>query len=371
MDLKTTLERIGPLDHRAEAAARQHQDLLAVPRGSLGRLHELCIRLAGITGEPRPEIQELAVIAMAGDHGVTRQGVSLFPREVTREMVANFARGGAAINVLARHFNVRLTVVDMGVAGPPLDINVVSNKTKQVPPMRLVHSRIAPGTADISLGPAMTRNQAILALETGIAVFEQEKGRGLQAVGTGDMGIGNTTPSAAVAAALLKQSPSRLINRGTGIDDEALANKTKVVTKALQVNRPDPEDPLDVLAKVGGFEIGGIAGLILASAAHRTPVMVDGFISTSAALLASRFHPEVKEYLFAGHQSAVEGHGLMLDHLGLKPLVDLGLRLGEGTGAAFGLSILSSASRIAREVLTFEQAAVSRPEPDAELQETG
>lgn len=237
--------------------------------------------------------------------------------------------------------------------------------------MRLVHRRIGDGTADISEGPAMTRNQAVQALETGIAVFEQEKGQGLQAIGTGDMGIGNTTPSAAVAASFLGQEPARLINRGTGIDDDALANKTLVVARALKVNRPDPEDPLDVLAKVGGFEIGGIAGLILAAAAHRVPVMVDGFISTSTALLASRFHPEVKQYLFAGHQSAVEGHRLMLDHLDLKPLVDLGLRLGEGTGAAFGLSILASASRMALEMLTFEQAAVSRPEPDAGSEKTG
>ena len=286
-------------------------------------------------------------------------------------MVANFSRGGAAINVLARHFNIRLTVVDIGVAGPPLDMDMASDKISQDPPMRLVHRRIGDGTADISEGPAMTRNQAVQALETGIAVFEQEKGQGLQAIGTGDMGIGNTTPSAAVAASFLGQEPARLINRGTGIDDDALANKTLVVARALKVNRPDPEDPLDVLAKVGGFEIGGIAGLILAAAAHRVPVMVDGFISTSTALLASRFHPEVKQYLFAGHQSAVEGHRLMLDHLDLKPLVDLGLRLGEGTGAAFGLSILASASRMALEMLTFEQAAVSRPEPDAGSEKTG
>ncbi|MCF8129981.1 MAG: nicotinate-nucleotide--dimethylbenzimidazole phosphoribosyltransferase [Deltaproteobacteria bacterium] len=362
MQLKTTLERIGPLDHGAMAMARHHQDLLAIPQGSLGRLHDLCIRLAGITGNPRPAIHHLAVVTMAGDHGVTRQGVSLFPQAVTREMVANFARGGAAINVLARHFNVRLTVVDMGVAGPPLDMPITPDQSRHDLPTRLLHHRIGDGTADISQGPAMTREQAVSALEAGIAVFQQEKARGLHAIGTGDMGIGNTTPSAAMAASLLGQDSLRLINRGTGIDDEALANKGRIVARALRVNRPNPEDPLDVLTKVGGFELGGIAGLILAAAAHRVPVMVDGFISTSAALLASEFHEQVKHYLFSGHQSAVEGHGLMLDHLDLMPLVDLGLRLGEGTGAVYGLSILASASRIAREMLTFEQAAVSHPE---------
>ncbi|MCG6877800.1 MAG: nicotinate-nucleotide--dimethylbenzimidazole phosphoribosyltransferase [Deltaproteobacteria bacterium] len=361
MHLRTTLEQIKPLNQEAMATARHHQNLLAIPQGSLGRLHDLCIQLAGITGDPRPGLRHLAVVTMAGDHGVTRQGISLFPQAVTREMVANFTRGGASINVLARHFNVRLTVVDMGVAGPPLDICIIPDQSRQDLPIRLLHHRIGDGTADISEGPAMTREQAVYALETGIAVFEQEKARGLHAIGTGDMGIGNTTPSAAMAASLLGEDPACLINRGTGIDDCALANKGRIVARALEVNRPDPEDPLDVLTKVGGFEIGGIAGLMLAAAAHRVPVMVDGFISTSAALLASKFHPEVKHYLFSGHQSAVEGHGLMLDHLGLTPLVDLGLRLGEGTGAVYGLSILASASRIAQEMLTFEQAAVSLP----------
>lgn len=355
--LESTISSIGGLDEAAMDAAAHYQDLLAIPRGSLGRLHEFCIRLAGITGDPRPEIKDLAVITMAGDHGVASQGISLFPQEVTREMVANFARGGAAINVLARYIGARLTVVDMGVAGPLQKIALDDDGF-----VRLAHRRIAEGTADMSLGPAMSREQAIRSLEAGIQVLEEERSRGLHAVGTGDMGIGNTTPSSAIAASLLRRDPIEVVNQGTGIDADTLRKKVRVVERSLDVNRPDPGDPLDVLAKVGGFEIGGIAGVILAACAARIPVVVDGFISTAAALLASRFHPEVKRYLFSGHQSAVLGHKLMLDDLGLRPIVDLGMRLGEGTGAAFGLSILAAASQISREMLTFEDADVSGPQ---------
>ncbi|MGB6068714.1 MAG: nicotinate-nucleotide--dimethylbenzimidazole phosphoribosyltransferase [Desulfomonilaceae bacterium] len=355
--LDKTICRIGGLNQPAMSAAARHQGLLAIPQGSLGRLHEFCIRLAGITGDPRPKIKDLAVITMAGDHGVARQGVSLFPQEVTREMVANFARGGAAINVLARHIGARLTVVDMGVAGPLQKLSVEDGSS-----LRLVHRRIADGTADMSQGPAMSRDEAIRSLEAGIQVFEEERSRGLHAVGTGDMGIANTTPSSAIAAVLLERDPVEVVNQGTGINGGALRHKVNVVARSLEVNRPDPGDPLDVLSKVGGFEIGGIAGVVLAACAARVPVVVDGFISTAAALLASRFHPEVRNYLFAGHQSAVLGHKLMLDDLGLRSIVDLEMRLGEGTGAAFGLSILVAASQISREMLTFDEAEVSDPQ---------
>lgn len=351
-----TIDSIAPLDAEAMAAAETHQGQLAIPAGSLGRFHELGIRMAGITRNPRPKIRNLAIITMAGDHGVAAQGVSKFPQAVTREMVANFARGGAAINILARHVGARLTVVNMGVAGPPMQIDVSHENN-----IRYESRKIGRGTGDISQGPAMTREQAIQALETGIEIFKEESRFGLDAVGTGDMGIANTTPSSAVAAALLQMEPARLVNRGTGIDTDALKNKVQVVARSLAINCPDPQDPLGVLAKVGGFEIGGIAGVILAACAHRVPVMVDGFISTAAALLASRFHPDVKSYLFGGHLSAVDGHRLMLEELGLLPLVHLGLRLGEGTGAAIGLSMLAAASKIANDVLTFEEAAVSGP----------
>lgn len=355
--LERTISRIGPLNEDAMAAAARRQDLLAIPRGSLGRLHELSVKMAGITGDPQPEIQDLAVITMAGDHGVAGRGVSLFPQEVTREMVANFAQGGAAINVLSRHIGARLTVVDMGVAGALPKLAVEDDRST-----RLVCRRIADGTADMSGGPAMSRDQAIRSVEAGIQVFEEERSHGLHAVGTGDMGIGNTTPSSAIAAVLLKRDPADVVNRGTGINGDTLRHKVEVVARSLELNKPDPDDPLDVLAKVGGFEIGGIAGVILAACAARTPVVVDGFISTAAALLSCHFHPEVRNYLFAGHQSAVLGHKLMLDYLGLSPLLDLGMRLGEGTGASFGLFILAAASRISREMLTFDEAQVSSPQ---------
>ena len=354
--LDTTIDRIGPLDQAAMEEARRHHDSLAIPRGSLGMLHEFGVRLAGITGTPLPEIKRLAVVTMAGDHGVTAQGVSCFPSEVTCQMVRNFLLGGAAINVLTRHVGARLTVVDMGVAGKLPEIALPENRET-----RFLSRRIADGTKDISRGPAMSMEYARLAVETGIRVFEEERELGLDALGTGDMGIGNTTPSSAIAAVLLKRDPADLVNRGTGLDDEALRKKVEVVSRALEVNAPDPENPLDVLAKLGGYEIGGIAGLVLAACVHRIPVVVDGFISTSAALLASRFHPYVKDYLFSGHRSHVLGHDLMLSSLNLRPIMDLDMRLGEGTGAAFGLSIIAAASRIGAEMLTFEQAAVTNP----------
>jgi nicotinate-nucleotide--dimethylbenzimidazole phosphoribosyltransferase len=271
-------------------------------------------------------------------------------------MVANFAHGGAAINVLTRHVGARLTVVDMGIAGPDMKVEIKENNM-----VRYLSCNVAPGTKDISTGPAMTREQAIQALETGIQIFTEEKELGLNAVGTGDMGIANTTPSSAIAAAVLNIPPAPVVNRGTGLADNAFYNKVKVVARALETNRPDTSDPVDILAKVGGFEIGGIAGVILAACAHRVPVVVDGFISTSAALLASKFHPEVINYLFSGHQSAVEGQDHMLKAMGLTPMLDLGMRLGEGTGAALGLSILAAASKVATEMLTFQEAQVSGP----------
>jgi nicotinate-nucleotide--dimethylbenzimidazole phosphoribosyltransferase len=352
--IESMLKDIRPLDTTAMEAAASHQSQLALPPGSLGRLHDVSVKMAGMTGTPRPDIKKTGIITMAGDHGVAAQGVSQFPQAVTREMVMNFARGGAAINVLTRHVGARLTVVNMGVSGPPLEIEADLGGN-----VRYIDRNIAPGTRDMSKGPAMSREEAARSIETGIDIFLQEQNRGLDAVGTGDMGIANTTPSSAIAAAMLTADPALVVNRGTGIDDDALQNKIAVVARALHINQPDPEDPMDVLAKVGGFEIGGIAGVILAACAHRVPVVVDGFISTAGALLASGFHPNVKDYLFSGHQSAVEGHRMMLDSLGLTPLLDLGMRLGEGTGAVLGLSLLTAASRISTEMLTFEEADVS------------
>jgi nicotinate-nucleotide--dimethylbenzimidazole phosphoribosyltransferase len=332
---------------QAAEAARARQDRLTKPQGSLGRLEELSIQLAAITGQPIPAIKHKVIITMAGDHGVARDGVSAYPPEVTPQMVLNFLSGGAAINVLARHIGARIVVVDMGV-----DYDFA-------PHSDLLVRKIARGTHSIAHGPAMTREQAVQAIETGIAVAEKEIERGLDIVGTGDMGIGNTTPSAAIAAALTGQPAASIAGRGTGVDDAQHSRKVEIIERALAVNKPDPADGLDVLAKVGGFEIGGLAGVILGAAAHRKPVMVDGFISTAAAMLAITLAPQVRPYLIAAHRSQERGHGIMLEWAGLKPLLDIDLRLGEGTGAALGISLAEAACKLLAEMVTFDEAGVS------------
>lgn len=345
--LQNVIARIQGLDGAAMAAARARQDTLTKPPGSLGRLEELSVQLAGITGKEIPTIKDKAIITMAGDHGVVAEGVSAFPQEVTPQMVLNFLHGGAAINVLGRHVGARITIVDMGVAADlpahPL----------------LVVKKIAHGTANMTQGPAMTREQAGQAILAGVEVVEAELEKGLDIVGTGDMGIGNTTPSAAIAAALTGIEPARLAGRGTGVDDEGLKRKVGAIQRALAVNKPDPKDGLDVLAKVGGFEIGGLAGVILGAAANRVPVMVDGFISTAAAMIAVTIAPAARPYLISAHRSQEYGHSQMVEWLGLKPLVDLDFRLGEGTGAALGISFAEAACKILAEMATFAEAGVS------------
>jgi nicotinate-nucleotide--dimethylbenzimidazole phosphoribosyltransferase len=342
------IAQIPPLDESAQAAARARQDVLTKPRGSLGRLESLSIQLAGISGNPLPQIKHKVIITMAGDHGVVDEGVSAYPQEVTPQMVLNFIKGGAAINVLARHVGARVIVVDMGVA------------SDLAPHPNLVDAKVAPGTANIAAGPAMSRQQGLQTLQAGIRVIETELSRGLDILGVGEMGIGNTTPSAAIAAALTGRPPAEIVGRGTGIDDASLAHKIDTVQRALLVNQPNPADALDVLAKVGGFEIGGMAGAMLAAAAHRRPVMVDGFISTAAAMIAVALAPDVRPYLIASHRSQEYGHHLMLDWLGLEPLLDLDLRLGEGTGAALGIFLAEAACKILGEMATFDQAGVSQ-----------
>lgn len=338
---------IKPLDGAAMAQAQARQDRLTKPQGSLGRLEELSIRLAGIQGKAVPEIRHKVIIVMAGDHGVVAEKVGNWPQEVTAQMVANFLAGGAGINVLARQAGARVIVVDMGVAA-----TLVSNP-------KLLMRKVAPGTGNIALGPAMTEEQAIQALETGIKLVNDEMKNGLDIVGTGDMGIGNTTPSSAICAVMTGKAAAQVTGRGTGITDEQLAHKTAVIQKALDVNRPDSKQPLGVLAKVGGFEIGGLAGVILGAAANRVPVVIDGFISGAAALIAVGLEPSVKEYLISAHVSAESGHRVLLQYLGLKPLLDLEMRLGEGTGAALGLFLSEAAARLLGEMATFGEAGVS------------
>lgn len=345
--MSRTIAAIGALDESAMAAARERQLELTKPPGSLGRLEELAVQLAGITGNPLPAVAQRAIIVMAADHGVTEEGVSAYPAEVTGQMVANFLRGGAAINVLARSVGARVVVVDMGVAG-------------ELPAHPALRSRrIGPGTRNMADGPAMTREEAERAVEAGIEVLEEEAGRGLSLVATGDMGIGNTTAASAIVAALTGAAVGGVTGRGTGVDDAGYARKVRAIERALATNRPDPGDPLDVIAKVGGFEIAGLAGVILGAAAMRIPVVLDGFISGAAALAAVAMAPSAGAFLVAAHRSVEVGHRVVLERLGLEPLLDLGLRLGEGTGAALAMPIVEAALRMQAEMATFAGAGVS------------
>jgi nicotinate-nucleotide--dimethylbenzimidazole phosphoribosyltransferase len=303
--------------------------------------------LAAITGKARPSVKRKAVVIMAADHGVAAEGVSAYPAEVTPQMVLNFARGGAAINVLARQAGARVVVVDIGVAA---DFD---------PATPILHRKIARGTQNMARGPAMTRAQAEAAIKVGIEIVNAEIMQGLDLIATGDMGIGNTTASSAIVAALTGEPVAKITGRGTGVDDVGLARKVAVIERALAVNLPDANDPLEVLCKVGGLEIGGLAGVIISAAANRVPILVDGFISGAAALLAARLEPRVKPYLIAAHQSVEIGHRVILDQLGLRPLLDLDLRLGEGTGAALAFHLLEAAARLLDEMATFVEAGVS------------
>jgi nicotinate-nucleotide--dimethylbenzimidazole phosphoribosyltransferase len=350
MQLEEIIKQIKPLDDSAMQSAQARQNMLTKPHGSLGRLEELSIQLAGIYRKSIPSLKDKVIITMAGDHGVVAEGVSAFPQEVTSQMVLNFLHGGAAINVLSRHVGARVVVVDMGV------------EHDFEPHPSLVVKKVAKGTANMTLGPAMTHAQAEQSILSGVEVIEAEIKRGLDIVGTGEMGIGNTTPSAAIAATLTGETPAKIAGRGTGVDDEGLKRKISAIERALAVNQPNPKDGLDVLAKMGGFEIGGLAGVILGAAANGKPVMVDGFISTAAAMIAVTIAPAARAYLISAHRSQEFGHGLMLNWLGLKPLFDFDLRLGEGTGAALGISMAEAACKILSEMATFGEAGVSDKE---------
>ncbi len=344
---ETVVGAIGEPDRATMAAARRRLDSLTKPLGSLGRLEELAVRLAGVTGRVCPTVAPRSVIVMAADHGVTEEGVSAFPSEVTAQMVHNFLRGGAAINVLARLAGARVRVVDMGVAAyldgaDGLDVR-----------------KVRPGSANMARGPALTRVEAAAAVEAGIAVAVEEVRGGARLLCLGDMGIGNTTPSTAVVSVFTGRAPAELVGRGTGLDAAGMERKLAAIERAIAVNRPDPGDPLGVLAKVGGLEIAGLAGVALGGAWLRVPVVVDGLIAGAAALAAAAMSPRVREFLFAGHLSAEPAHGVALAALGLRPLLTLDMRLGEGTGAVLASLVLEAACRIIGEMATFEQAGVS------------
>jgi nicotinate-nucleotide--dimethylbenzimidazole phosphoribosyltransferase len=329
----------------------------AIPGGSLGRLEGLATIYASIKGRLPCEIKYKKMFTMAGDHGVVDEGVSAFPQQVTGQMVQNFMDGGAAINVLARHIGAKVIVVDCGVASH-LELKQSSSQHQG---QELKIKKIGLGTKNMAVGPAMTREEAVRSLEIGIELIEEELKEGLDIIGIGDMGIANTTPSSAILAVLGKLDVEFATGCGTGLDEESLQRKIRVIQKAIDVNRPNPNDPIDVLSKIGGYEIGGLAGLCLGAARYRIPVILDGSISTAGALIAHAIEPKINSYLIASHVSAEKGHRMMLNLLSKIPLLDLHMRLGEGTGAALGMGLVETGVKLLHEMATFREAGVSKP----------
>lgn len=353
--LKEISQGIGRLDEEWIQKARQRTDQLVMPTRALGRLHEISERLCGIYKTLEPSMDRRAILVMAGDHGVVEQGVSAYPQVITGEMVRTFLRGGAGINVLARHVDAEVWVVDMGIIPELVNTSMDGGD-------RLLIRKVAKGTSDFTKGPAMTRQEAEKAILTGFQLATDLFQKGVDILGTGDMGIGNTTPSAAIGTVLTGRGLEEMVGRGTGVDDEGLLRKQEAIRQGIHLNQPNPEDGVDVLSKIGGFEIGGIAGCVLAGAYHSRPVVIDGLISTAGALVAHAICPDVVDYLFAGHCSEEPGHKLMLSYLGLHPILDLGMRLGEGTGAALAMGIMEGSVRIFQDMLTFDEAGVSDKE---------
>ncbi len=346
--LNDTINAIEPTDKNFIQEAQKRSDNLTKPLGSLGRLEELAALVCGIKRTLKPKIENKVIWTLAADHGVAEENVSVFPQEVTKEMISNFVNGGAGVNVLARHVNAKVIVVDMGVKGEILSDGVVIKK-------------VAHGSKNFTKGQAMTREQAVKSIVYGIELVEEEmKKKIIDIAGTGDMGIANTTPSSAIVAAITKTYVEKITGRGTGISDEIFNNKIATIKKGLNLNKPNPDDAIDVLSKVGGFEIGGIAGVILGCAKNKIPVVIDGFISGAGALIAYKLNPLTKDYMIASHQSVEQGHKILLAHIGLKPLLNLNLRLGEGTGAALGINLVEAAVKVLNEMATFEEAYVSK-----------
>lgn len=347
--LDETVKNISQITIDPDGTIRKHIDEFAIPAYSLGKIEELAAIYISITGDHGGDVKDKVIFTMAGDHGVAEEGVSAFPQEVTRQMVENFLRGGAAVNVLAGHVDARVVVVDCGV------------KADLEPRPGLTIRKIGHGTANITKGAAMPVSEAIRSIEMGIEVFDAEARNGVDIIGAGDMGIANTTPSSAILAAFEGLSANVVAGRGTGINDRTLKKKICVIEKALEVNKPDPLDPIDVLSKVGGYEIGGIAGLCLAAARSRIPIVIDGFISTAGAYIACKLEPKIAGYIIASHKSMEKGHLLYLEKMQKRPLLDLDMRLGEGTGAALGINLVDAAMKIYRQMDSFAKAGVSTP----------
>ncbi|MCP4022321.1 MAG: nicotinate-nucleotide--dimethylbenzimidazole phosphoribosyltransferase [Desulfobacteraceae bacterium] len=347
--LNNTIESIkDSLNENVFEAAIERLANQAKPAGSLGIMEDISARLAAIKGNIDVQLTNKQIVTCAGDHGVVQEGVSLFPSDVTPQMVYNFVNNGASVNVIARHAGAMVTAADLGVN---------HDFDKNLP---IFHKKVRHGTANFTKEPAMTRQEAIRSIEAGIEIVEELCAKQeVDILGTGDMGIGNTTPSSAIIAAFSGFKVEKLTGRGTGIDDTALKNKIKVIEKGLELHNPDPNDPIDVLSKVGGLEIGGLAGLVIGAAAKGIPVICDGLISTAGALIACELAPEAKKYLFASHKSVEIGHTYMHERLGLDPLIDLKFRLGEGTGAAVCMELLDLATRILADIKTFEEVGIT------------
>lgn len=341
------IDKIDTLDSKAITKAQNRLDSLTKPPGSLGKLEDLAKQISGITATSEPSLEHKAIFTFAADHGVAEEKVSHYPKEVTAQMVYNFLNGGAGINVLAKHAGARVIVADLGVA------------TDILPHDELIVKKIDYGTKNMARGPAMSREQAVEAICAGMEIFELEYKKGIHICGLGEMGIANTTASSAITACFTKKAIEEITGRGTGIDDSGLSKKISAIKKALEINKPDREDPIDVLAKIGGFEIGGLAGVVLAASARRIPVVLDGFISSAAALIAYKLAPQTKLYMIASHISEERGHKIILDHIGLREILDLNFRLGEGTGAALGISMADAAVKILTLMATFKSANVS------------
>jgi nicotinate-nucleotide--dimethylbenzimidazole phosphoribosyltransferase len=348
--IQETIKKITPVKSEFAEKAQKRLDNLTKPQGSLGRLEEFAKRLVAITEETMPMLDKKVIFTFAGDHGVAEEGVSAYPSEVTRQMVFNFLRGGAGINALARHAGAEVVVVDIGVNGYFGNVE------------GLVSKKVVSGTGNIRKGPALTRDEALRCIEVGIELADEYAKKGYKIFATGDMGIANTTPSSAIAAVLTGRPVPEVTGRGTGIGDNALKNKVKVIEDSIDLNKPDSKDPIDVLSKIGGAEIGGIAGLIIGAATNRIPVVIDGFISTAGALIAYCIEPKTRDYMFAAHNSVEIGHKAMLEKIGLRPILALDLRLGEGTGAALAMLMIEAGLKIYKEMATFGEAGVSKNE---------
>ncbi|MFH1228690.1 MAG: nicotinate-nucleotide--dimethylbenzimidazole phosphoribosyltransferase [Planctomycetota bacterium] len=353
--LQNEIDKMQGLDRDAMDKVQKHLDRLAKPKDSLGRMEELAKQIAGIMSDDKPKLKHKVIFTLAGDHGVVDEGVSAYPREVTCQMVYNFLRGGAAINVLARQAGAKVIVADMGIAGE-LEPDLIKTNDKYI---EFYDCRIGSGTDNFSKGPAMTPSNAVRSIKAGITLVEKEYRNGLDIAGTGDMGIGNTTSSSAIIAVMAGKAVEEVTGHGAGINDEGLLRKIGIIKQAIAVNKPNQQDPIDVLAKLGGYEIGGLAGVIIGCAMKRVPVILDGFISGAAAMLAIKLAPKAKDFIISSHCSAEPGHKYALAHMGLKPLLDLNMRLGEGTGAALAMMLCESSLRILEEMATFSQANVS------------